>query len=553
MTTEPQAGSPGHPLVELDSTAFATRATPYAAEVGTASDGDLWPTTWADDDALYTANGDGRGFSADAPWADIVVNRVDGTPETSLTGVRLAAGDELGPVLTDPSRYNRKPTGIVAVDGDRDGRDELYLAVQDLRKPAAEGQPPHPAFDDAPAATIVRSLDRGRTWQWPTEPMFRDYVFTTIFFLDFGRSNERASVLGPDGADYVYAYGLDHNWRDSCSDVVPDPVDLWLARVPIEAIQQRDRWEFFAGTVGEDPVWSGELDRRVPVLHDERRVYPGTVTADGMSVLSQGGVVYNQGLDRYLYFSWTEFSWEFYEAPRPWGPWKLFLHKEFGPYPWWGSDPGTPGPKNGGYGTVAPSKFISNDGRTLWLQANWFNGVDHPPNTYHFSLRRLELTPYADSTPDNPADPTANLARAAGTVVIDRVSRHGRPEVINDGSTEAEEDSRDDSRKDTDLWGYEWPRAHRFDRVVYTTGTISTDGGWFAGPPRLQVRQRGAWRDITPTMIEPDYPADPSVRPRTAYTFRFAAAWGDGLRLIGRPGGPAAFTSIAELEVYYDG
>ncbi len=339
-------------------------------------------------------------------------------------------------MLTDPDRYNRKPTGIIAVDGDGDGRDELYLAVQDLRKPADEGQPPHPAFDDAPAATIIRSVDRGRTWQWPAEPMFRDYVFTTIFFLDFGRSNARASVLGPDGADFVYAYGLDHNWRDSCSDAVPDPVDLWLARVPVGAIQDRDRWEFFAGLDGDEPTWSTETERRVAVLHDERRVYPGTVTEDGMSVISQGGVVYNPGLDRYLYFSWTEYTWEFYEAPRPWGPWKLFLHKEFGPYPWWGTDPGTPGPKNGGYGTVAPSKFISDDGRTLWLQANWFVGVGHPPNTYHYALRRLELTPYAATTPDNPADPMINLARTEGTVVIDRVSQHGRPWVINDGATD---------------------------------------------------------------------------------------------------------------------
>ena len=272
-----------------------------------------------------------------------------------------------------------------------------------------------------------------------------------------------------------------------------------------------------------------------------------------MSVISQGGVVYNPGLDRYLYFSWTEYTWEFYEAPRPWGPWKLFLHKEFGPYPWWGTDPGTPGPKNGGYGTVAPSKFISDDGRTLWLQANWFVGVGHPPNTYQYALRRLELTPYAATTPDNPADPMINLARAEGTVVIDRVSRHGRPWVINDGATDPVEDSRDGSLKDTDLWGYEWPRAQRFDRIVYTTGEISADGGWFAEPPRVQVRQAGAWVELADVMIEPGYPADATVAPRTAYTFSFEATSGDGVRLIGKPGGPAAFTSIAELEVYYDG
>jgi hypothetical protein len=112
------------------------------------------------------------------------------------------------------------------------------------------------------------------------------------------------------------------------------------------------------------------------VLHDERREYPGTVTSDGCSVLSQGGVVYNAPLRRYLYTSWTEFTHEFYEAPNPWGPWKLFLHKDFGPYPWWG-DGSAIGLKNGGYATTLPSKFISADGRRMWMQVIRYVGRGH--------------------------------------------------------------------------------------------------------------------------------------------------------------------------------
>src|SRR5690606_38411701 len=161
----------------------ATVEIPYHSSVATDSDGDLWPAAWADDGYLYTANGDGRGFST-AGFADIVVNRVDGTPEEGLTGMRLAAGAAVAPLWSDPAEYNRKPTGMVAVDGNGDGSDELYLAVQDLRmKPAAL------AFNDAPAATIVRSDDHGRTWTWADEPMFSDYVFTTVMFLDLGQSN----------------------------------------------------------------------------------------------------------------------------------------------------------------------------------------------------------------------------------------------------------------------------------------------------------------------------------------------------------------------------
>lgn len=328
------------------------------------------------------------------PWSDIVANRIDGAPESGLTGVRLAAGDELGPIWTDAQLYNRKPTGIVAVDGNGDGRDELYLAVQDLHKPPSDSGTDEPGFDDVPAASIVCSTDYGRTWTPTSAPMFTGHVFTTVFFLDFGRSNAGARVLGEDAAGYVYAYGLDNNWRDSFSDRVPDPQDLYLARVPVGAIQDRGRWEFFTGLADREPGWTSDIDSRRPVLHEERRVYPGAVTPDGMSVLAQGGVVYNPGLRRYLYTSWTEFTWEFYEAPYPWGPWNLFLHKDFGPYPWWGAAPGTPGPKNGGYATTIPSKFISEDGRRMWVQSNWFVGVGHPEPNYHFSLRRLLLTPH---------------------------------------------------------------------------------------------------------------------------------------------------------------
>ena len=548
---------PARSLVEPDSRFFATASVPYADEVDTASDGDLWPAAWADDGALYAANGDGRGFS-DLPWSDIVVNRIDGTPETGLTGTRLAAGDDIVPIWSDPGEFNRKPTGMVAVDGNGDGTDELYLAVQDLRRPPDPGEPGHPhAFNEAPAATVVRSTDYGRTWEPTAGPMFTDHVFTTVFFLDFGQSNRHARVLGRDGARFVYAYGLDRNWRDSFSGVVDDPLDLWLARVPIGSILDRTTWQFFAGLAHGRPRWSTDIGERIAVLHEARRVYPGAVTPDGNSVLSQGSVVYNPGLKRFLYLSWTEYTFEFYEAPAPWGPWKLFHHKDFGPYPWWGAEPGTPGPKSGGYATVAPSKFLSADGRQLWFQANWFVGAGHPHPNYHFSLRRLTVVPYERSKPRNAPDPSDNLARSApGTVVVDKTSHFGRAHYLHDGRADLGEDSWDGSQKDADRWGYVWPRAYHLSRVVYTTGAMYPDGGWFAGTAgglRVQVRREHAWTDVTGLRITPPYPYDDTAGPNRRFELAFDPTWGDGVRIVGPPGGAATFTSVAELEVYYDG
>jgi hypothetical protein len=174
-------------------------------------------------------------------WQDIVVNRIEGTPETGITGERLSAADDVAPIWSNPEHYNCKPTGMACVDADGDGKDELYLAVQDLSKP------PCPCFDDAPAASVSVSRDYGRTWEKSSEPMFTDHRFTTVIFLDYGRSFRHDRVLGRQASKYVYAYGLDYNWRDSFANTVPDPTKLYLARVRKDRIMDRSAWEFFAG------------------------------------------------------------------------------------------------------------------------------------------------------------------------------------------------------------------------------------------------------------------------------------------------------------------
>ncbi len=535
-----------------DSTFFATAFAEYSDSLDTESDGDLWPSCWADDDYLYSANGDGSGFSDDLK-ADIVMNRIAGTPETGLTGERLAASDMVATTWDESGAYNRKPTGMVAVDGNGDGKDELYVAVQDLRQGAN-------AFDDAPNASISSSTDDGKTWHKTDKPMFTDHRFTTIFFLDYGQSQVHARVLGPDGAGYVYAYGMDHNWRDSFTDTVPDPTSLYLARVPKAQIQDRARWEFFAGT-GSDggATWHAELDRRVPVLQDERRVYP-SLQGDGvsnMTVISQGSVVYNAPLDRYLYTSWTEYTFEFYEAPRPWGPWTLFLQKDFGAYPWFGrpADDTCPGPKNGGYATTIPSKFISADGRTMWVQSNWFVEVLCGEPNYNFSLRKLTVAPFVPTTATNKPDPANNLAMTGeGTTPIEKCARFGHGAYYNDGNKAQSEDSLDRANKPWDFWGYTWAREYQLNRVIYTTGNMAPDGGWFSnreGGLKVQVRRNFTWVDVTGLAITPDYPYDDTAGPTKTYTLTFDAIQGDGVRIIGHPGGDASYTSIAELEVYF--
>ncbi|MFJ7212968.1 DUF4185 domain-containing protein [Amycolatopsis sp. NPDC098790] len=369
---------------------------------GEPSHGDLWPSCHGDDGALYTANGDGIGFAPphaqDPVTEDIVFNRVSGSPywtstRSPIVGSAVSVGGNpadagpgktIGQIWTGGGEYNRKPTGLLCVDH------TFYLAVQDLRKD----------FSVAPAATILKSTDHGKTWTWNQDkPMFGGFPFqhrfTTVFFLDYGRD----SVNSPD-PEHVYAYGLDESWAMR--------QDLYLARVPKSSIQDVTTWQWSTGP----GTWSasGVMDRAA-VIHDDA------------GHLSQGSVVYDKPLGRYIYTSWSETAtdknagvlggstWEFYESPAPWGPWTRFATTDFGPKcgldekAIWTPD------KHAGYATTTPSKFLSPDGRTMWVQSNVLfvhdpgnprPGCPSPQGApdhfggYSFSLRPLWLT-----TPDN--------------------------------------------------------------------------------------------------------------------------------------------------------
>ena len=395
-------------------------------------------------------------------------------------------------------------------------------------------------YDDAPNLTVARSGDRGVTWEAaPLEPMFDDHLFTTVMFLDRGQDGAAA------GDGFVYAYGLDQNWRYS-GDPTTSPTRLYLARVPTGTIQTREAWEFFTGLDADGaPTFSPSISDRQPVIVDETVTYavltPGTTGPSAMTRLSQGSVVYDAPLGRYLYTSWTEYTFELYDAPAPWGPWQKLLSFDFGVHPWSLA-------KNGGYALGAPSKFISSDGKTLWVQSNsWGSGVDNN----HFSLRRLHLEPWAPSLPTN-ARGSVNLAREGdGVTAFVRATHTGDLAALNDDDVTTADDSATGEAKTEDFWGYTFTHAYAMNRLTYVTGAVSVDGGWFASL-RVEVRQEHAWVDVGPVAWSAAYSFDATVPSFASYELSFADTWGDGVRIVGTPGGAQAFTSIAELGVGYE-
>ena len=100
-----------------------------------------------------------------------------------------------------------------------------------------------------------------------------------------------------------------------------------------------------------------------------------------------------------------------------------------------------------------------------------------------------------------------------------------------------------------DWIGYSFGSSHLFTRVVFQEGKNFFDGGWFESLT-VQIRQGGVWADVTGLSITPAYPAADNDIDFEIFTLTFDPISGDGIRIIGAPGGPAYFISVGELLVF---
>jgi len=197
--------------------------------------------------------------------------------------------------------------------------------------------------------------------------MFTDHVFTTGFFLDYGKCQENAKD------EYVYVYGLDYNWRYSDGFL---QTKLFLARVHRQRILERKTWEFFTGLFNGRPGWSADINDKVPVLEDDERY------RSKKSGVAQGSVVYIPRLNRYLYSTRAYYEWIFHEAKEPWGPWTRIAVQE-----WTG---GWREDFHAGYNVVIPTKFLDEDGLGGWivssLSDSYFDSM-----FYNMGMRRFTI------------------------------------------------------------------------------------------------------------------------------------------------------------------
>jgi hypothetical protein len=88
------------------------------------------------------------------------------------------------------------------------------------------------------------------------------------------------------------------------------------------------------------------------------------------------------------------------------------------------------------------------------------------------------------------------------------------------------------------------------NEIRYATGEMVHEGGWF-NTLNVEVRRGAGWQPVTGLTIDPVYTFDGDVPGNTEFTLRFDPISGDGVRIVGEPGGSHHMTSVSELGVYY--
>jgi hypothetical protein len=349
--------------------------------------GDTWYPSWASDGNLYS------------PWTDGKRNGVEcssGTGATAQTGhavligddpLRLAIHNTSMPKEASALPYKgRYPCGSLVYNG------IWYHGTYCL---GPEGRYNHNGFvwnwpNLGPMPGFQISHGYGKTWEpsplTPAQPLFpepRQFLgpvkMGAPHFVDFGKNLE----YSPDGKAYLLAMGAEESDPqprpclrpgkpgepfqivEGCTNdfahanlswITADQVYLARVKPSPQSINDLRAWEFFAGHDGVGrPIWTDRFDRIKPVL--EWNNHMGCVTA-----------TYVPGLKKYLMCvtdGWptvAKMSSYILEADVLTGPWRMVAYmKDFGEQ---------------GYFLNFPSKFISPDGRTLWLfySANFSRG-----------------------------------------------------------------------------------------------------------------------------------------------------------------------------------
>ncbi|MBN1489398.1 MAG: hypothetical protein JXA69_05720 [Phycisphaerae bacterium] len=455
--SDPPPGCPFPPSESLIKIGFTGRHAEYTGA-------DTWYPCWADDDKMYS------------PWTDGDVNgiRAYSGGDKATTGHATIIGDNpldltivnQGTFASSPRPYEgRYPCGSLIHDG------IWYYGTYCLHPAPSvprDGVPYNWPWL-GPFVGFRWSKDFGKTWNetphTPTKPLFDEHALNgepikigAPHVVDFGKALQHS----PDGKAYLVAHGAsDGTDRRFAYDSWITGDEIYLLRVApaLENMNDAAKYEFFAGHDADgEPIWTSDFGRIRPIA----------TWRDNMGCVT---MTYNAPLRKYL-LCVTDggntvgfFNTCILESDRITGPWKLVSYlKHFGEQ---------------AYFVNIPSRFISADGRTLWLcyAANFSSGWggvnfhSRPPGSrYGMCLQQTKLLGPSDPIePPGPLDSEDNIASSA-RLTTSSVHRGyaacGATDGIVDGFP------RDTSHEwctqgevDTALLRLTWDREETIDRV----------------------------------------------------------------------------------------
>lgn len=273
------------------------------------SNGDTWDPFWADDDNLYAFNCDGRGFGKEG--RNLAFNRFSGDSPRNLTGAMINTMDAYG---TSGQKEADNATWKACGQECIDSIFYSFVSRNVYGKDSGDYWLRQTAFN----SSLIKSTDRGLTWTRSAKenyehPMWLGPAFGAPFFIHYGKNG---GVVAQDGANrYVYAVSTNGFWNDGDSYVLGRVI-----RERLPDLNPKD-WKYFGGGDGnESKAWSARVEDAKPLLDLRTRC-------------GQSGPCYIPALGLYLMVVWyntekmgkwfepNEMKYDFYQAPRPWGPW----------------------------------------------------------------------------------------------------------------------------------------------------------------------------------------------------------------------------------------
>jgi hypothetical protein len=339
--------------------------------------GDTWSTAWSKDGQLFTVIDDTPGFEmafeASGNRNMAIGTFGDSTPP-NLTGNIIngmeayGRGGQLG---ADGACW--KGNGITSVDGVlvlSISRHWYHVRDYDHRQISRH-------------CSLVKSEDGGKTWlpnphlaEPLPDPLFPGPRFAICFFVDYGQDGALPEPIPHQADTYIYAISNDGYWNNGNA--------IHLARVArdkLTALKLGD-WEFYCGYRSREnqPIWrSGKpgLEACYPILSK-----PFGFGQTGMNFLPafQCYVLIGWHYPRLSLENWNhqECTWDFYQSPTPWGPWRQFFTHT------WETE--------GFYNPILPGKFFDPQAGSAWvLTCGDFNTWNKPAEETLYTLHTIPI------------------------------------------------------------------------------------------------------------------------------------------------------------------